>query len=68
MIGRLRTAQVRLGTAASLRSVLSWQGTAKTDQVGSALGEILAAVEQTVQRVTGIAMAAQEMSAAARGH
>jgi len=38
-------------------------GTAKADQAGGALGEILAAVEQTVRQVTEIAASAQEMSA-----
>ena len=43
------------------------QGTAKADQAGVALTEILDAVEAMVERVTTIATAAQEMTGASRG-
>lgn len=42
------------------------QGTIRADQAGVALGEILRAVESTVEQVTGIAAAAQEMAGGAR--
>jgi methyl-accepting chemotaxis protein len=42
------------------------EGTARADQAGTALAEILAAVEATVVQVTGIASAAREMSGGAR--
>ncbi|MGE3268975.1 MAG: methyl-accepting chemotaxis protein, partial [Chloroflexota bacterium] len=43
------------------------EGTAKADQAGAALTEILEAIEAMVERVTNIAEAAQEMTAASRG-
>jgi methyl-accepting chemotaxis protein len=43
------------------------QGSARADEAGRALGEILAAVEATVSQVTQIATAAQEMATGARG-
>ncbi len=43
------------------------QGTAKADQAGAALTEILDAVEEMVERVTTITTAAQEMAGASRG-
>lgn len=42
------------------------QGSAKADQAGQALGEILNAVEGTVQQISGIATAAQQMAVGAR--
>ena len=42
-------------------------GAARADEAGRALGEILAAVEATVNQVTQIATAAQEMAGGARG-
>ncbi len=42
-------------------------GSAKADEAGVALGEILRAVEATVGQVTQIATAAQEMAGGARG-
>lgn len=41
-------------------------GSAKAEQAGGALGEILSAVDHTVRQVTEIASSAQQMSAAAR--
>jgi methyl-accepting chemotaxis protein len=43
------------------------QGSAKADEAGAALGEILHAVEATVGQVTQIASAAQQMATGARG-
>jgi methyl-accepting chemotaxis protein len=43
------------------------QGSAKADEAGAALGEILHAVEATVGQVTQIASAAQQMAGGARG-
>jgi methyl-accepting chemotaxis protein len=43
------------------------EGSARADQAGHALAEILTAVEATVEQVGGIATAAQEMAAGARG-
>jgi methyl-accepting chemotaxis protein len=43
------------------------QGSAKADEAGAALGEILQAVEATVGQVTQIASAAQQMATGARG-
>ncbi len=43
------------------------QGTAKADQAGAALTDILEAIEAMVERVTSIASAAQEMTSASRG-
>jgi methyl-accepting chemotaxis protein len=43
------------------------EGTAKADQAGVALTEILDAIEAMVERVTAIATAAQEMTGASRG-
>src|SRR5919201_2439656 len=42
------------------------QGTARADQAGTALGEILAAVEGTVSQVSAIARSAEQMNSAAR--
>jgi methyl-accepting chemotaxis protein len=42
------------------------QGSARADEAGQALGEILTAVEATVSQVTQIATAAQEMARGAR--
>ncbi|MFN8634918.1 MAG: methyl-accepting chemotaxis protein [Chloroflexota bacterium] len=42
------------------------QGSARADEAGAALGEILQAVEATVGQVTQIASAAQQMAAGAR--
>jgi methyl-accepting chemotaxis protein len=64
-------AQVQSGTRDAVQAMSQGSakvelGSAKADQAGGALGEILTAVEQTVRQVTEIASAAQEMSAAAR--
>jgi methyl-accepting chemotaxis protein len=48
-------------------SVKVEQGSARADEAGKALGEILQAVDATVGQVTEIATAAQEMAKGARG-
>ncbi len=52
--------------AMEVGSVKVEQGTVKADQAGASLGEILAAVETTVDQVNSIAAAAQEVAAGAR--
>jgi methyl-accepting chemotaxis protein len=64
--------QVQSGTRDAVLAMESGSGkvedgTAKADQAGAALTDILKAVDEMVTRVTGIASAAQEMTAEARG-
>ncbi|MCC7368255.1 MAG: MCP four helix bundle domain-containing protein [Chloroflexi bacterium] len=64
--------EVQTGTREAVRAMESGsgkveEGTAKADQAGTALTEILEAIEAMVDRVSTIALAAQEMTAASRG-
>jgi len=63
--------QVQAGTQQAVASMQAGagtvaEGTAKADQAGRALGEILSAVESTARQVTEIAASAQQMAAGAR--
>jgi len=63
--------QVQAGTQEAVRAMASGarkveHGTEKADLAGKALAEILAAVDGTVAQMSGIASAAEEMSAGAR--
>ena len=64
--------EVQTGTRDAVKAMESGsskveQGTAKADQAGVALTEILDAIEAMVERVTVIAGAAQQMTTASRG-
>jgi methyl-accepting chemotaxis protein len=64
-------AQVQLGTQQAVTAMQRGSaevanGTRRADEAGRALGEIMRAVDTTVQQVTGIAASAQEMAGDAR--
>jgi methyl-accepting chemotaxis protein len=63
--------QIQAGTSTAVAAMEGGsrtveQGVLMADQAGTALGEILTAVASTVEQVSGIAAAAQEVSAGAR--
>lgn len=63
--------QVQSGTASAVSAMQAGaekveSGSARADQAGKALGEILSAVEATVRQVSEIAASAQEMATASR--
>jgi methyl-accepting chemotaxis protein len=64
-------AEIQAGTSTAVAAMEGGsrtveQGVLMADQAGAALGEILTAVASTVEQVSGIAAAAQEVSAGAR--
>jgi methyl-accepting chemotaxis protein len=66
LIGQVQTGTLQAVTAMQAGASKVEAGSAKADQAGRALAEILAAVETTVRQVSEIASSAQQMAAASR--